>query len=144
MSDTVPLRAGQTNPIKLGIVHPALVRYQKQSDANSFLVRWQKRVWSVPVATAHRRTRPDQTGEAQTSALARKSKRRSSCSLTTAVGRANEEKSRYRTRTLIQETLEKGWARKQTELRAVSKNRPINKNLFLGFKAQGGRVLRAT
>ena len=139
MSDTVPLRAGQTNPIKLGIVHPALVRYQKQSDANSFLVRWQKRVWSVPVATAHRRPRP-----AQTSALARKSKRRSSCSLTTAVGRANEEKSRYRTRTLIQETLEKGWARKQTEPRAVSKDRPINKNLFLGFKAQGGRVLRAT
>ena len=58
-------------------VHPALVRYQKQSDANSFLVRWQKRVWSVPVATAHRRTRPDQTGEAQTSALARKSDRKS-------------------------------------------------------------------
>ena len=48
---------------KLGIVHPALVRYTKRSRTQALFVRWQK--WSDlgPVAAAVRRTGPDQTGK---------------------------------------------------------------------------------
>ena len=49
--------ANQTQS-KLGIVHPALVRYQMQSDA-LLLVRCRKRVWSVP---APGRAWPQRTG----------------------------------------------------------------------------------
>ena len=64
-----------------------------QSDASLFGPMAES-VWQVPAAAAEGRTGPDQTGNMKASESARKSNDGSSCSLTTAVGRANEEISR--------------------------------------------------
>ena len=75
---------------KLGIVHPALVRYTKRSRTEALFVRWQKNGLSESRSQPQRggpdRSRP----EPDISEMARNSKDSSSFSLTTAVGRANE------------------------------------------------------
>ena len=63
VSDAVPLRAGQTNPIKARNRSPSTSPvHEAHSDRSTFLSDGRKRSDRSPVAAAARRTGPEQTG----------------------------------------------------------------------------------
>ena len=90
VSDAVPLRAGQTNPIKARNRSPSTSPvHEAQSDRDTFCPMAENglsAVRSQPQRGGPDRSRP----EPDISEVARNSKDSSSFSLTTAVGRANE------------------------------------------------------
>ena len=90
VSDAVPLRAGQTNPIKARNRSPSTSPvHEAQSDRSTFCPMAE--IGLIAVRSQPQRGGPDRNRpEPDVSEMARDSKDSSSLSLTTAVGRANE------------------------------------------------------
>ena len=90
LSDAVPLRAGQTNPIKARNRSPSTSPvHEAHSDRSTFCPMAENGL--IAVRSQPQRGGPDRNRpEPDISEMARNSKDSSSHSLTTAVGRANE------------------------------------------------------